>query len=226
LVINPILRKVNYDPLTSFEPVCYLLSSPQVVVVNSTSPYKTLGDLLAAARAKPGELTFASVGPATTQHIGIELIKHAANVNLTHIPYTGGAPAINALLGGHVTAVFASYPNVAEQVAAGKLRALTTAARERLREIPNVPTLAEAGFKDIEADIWFGVVAPAKTPADTTAELARWFTAALDVADIKAKLAVQGMLPVATCGTAFGAFIRQQHEDYGRAIRDANIKVQ
>src|SRR5262249_55575973 len=152
--------------------------------------------------------------------------KRSGSLDMTYVPYPGSGPAVNALLGGHVTAVFASYPNVAEQVAAGKLRALVTAARERLAEIPNVPTLAEAGFKDIEADIWFGVVAPAKTPADTTSDLARWFTAALAVPDIKAKLVVQGMLPVGSCGAAFGAFIRKQHEDYGRAIRDANIKVQ
>jgi tripartite-type tricarboxylate transporter receptor subunit TctC len=225
-VINAHLRKLSYDPLTGFEPICYLVRSPQVIVVNGESPYRTLVELGAAAKAKPGELTLASTGPASSPHITFETLKRSGGLDMTYVPYPGSGPAVNALLGGHVTAVFASYPNVAEQVAAGKLRALVTAARERLPEIPGVPTLAEAGFKDIEADIWFGVVAPAKMPADTTAELARWFTAALDVPDIKAKLAVQGMLPVGTCGAAFGAFIRKQHEDYGRAIRDANIKVQ
>src|SRR5437588_9298968 len=161
LVINPNLRKVNYDPLTSFEPVCYLLSSPQVYVVNNASPYRTLADLIAAARAKPGELTLASVGPATTQHIGIEQFKHAANLNMPHIPYPGGAPAVNALLGSHVTAVFANYSEVVEQLKAGTLRALATASKTRIEPLPDVPTVAELGYKDYDVEVWFGVVAPA-----------------------------------------------------------------
>ena len=169
LVINPILRKVNYDPLTSFEPVCYLVSSPQVVVVNSASPYRTLGELIAAARAKPGDLTFASVGPATTQHIGIEQVKHAAGIDMTHVPYTGGAPAINALLGEHVTAVFANYSEVVEQLKAGKLRALVTTSRGRIEPLPNVPTMEELGYKDFEVEVWFGILAPAKTPKSDVA---------------------------------------------------------
>ena len=109
LLIGPQVRKVNYDPVTGFVPVCYLVSSPGVFVVNSASPYRTLTDLLNAARAKPGELTLASVGPATAQHLGFERLRRAANVDITYVPYAGGAPAINALLGGHLTAVFAEY---------------------------------------------------------------------------------------------------------------------
>jgi tripartite-type tricarboxylate transporter receptor subunit TctC len=224
LVINPILRKVNYDPVTSFEPVCYLLSSPQVVVVNSTSPYQTLGDLIAAARAKPGELTFASVGPATTQHIGIELIKHAAAVNLTHIPYTGGAPAINALLGGHVTAVFANYSEVVEQVNSGKLRALVVTSKTRIDPLPAVPTMQELGYKDFEVEVWFGMLAPAKTPKNEIARLAEWFTAAMQVPDVKAKLIAIGLYPVGMCGDAYAAHIKKQFEEYARVMKDAGIK--
>jgi tripartite-type tricarboxylate transporter receptor subunit TctC len=114
VVINPHLRKVNYDPLTSFEPVCYLVSSPQVYVVSPASPYRTLPDLIAAARARPGEITFATVGPATTQHIGFEQLRHAADLKVIYVPYPGGAPAVNALLGGHVAAVLANYSEVVE----------------------------------------------------------------------------------------------------------------
>jgi tripartite-type tricarboxylate transporter receptor subunit TctC len=224
LVINPILRKVNYDPLTSFEPVCYLLSSPQVVVVNSASPYQTLGDLVAAARAKPGELTFASVGPATTQHIGIELIKHAANVNLTHIPYTGGAPTINALLGSHVTAAFANYSEVVEQVNSGKLRALVVTSKKRIDTLPAVPTMDELGYKDFEVEVWFGMLAPAKTPKSEVTQLAEWFTAAMQVPDVKAKLLAIGLYPVGMCGDAYSALIKKQSEEYARVIKEANIK--
>ena len=224
LVINPILRKVNYDPLTSFEPVCYLVSSPQVVVVNSASPYRTLGELIAAARAKPGDLTFASVGPATTQHIGIEQIKHAANIDMTHVPYTGGAPAINALLGEHVTAVFANYSEVVEQLKAGKLRALVTTSRGRIEPLPDVPTMEELGYKNFEVEVWFGILAPAKTPKADVAQLAQWFTAAMQAPDVKPKLLGLGLYPVGTCGDAYAAHIKKQFDEYAHVIKDANIK--
>jgi len=226
LVINPNLRKVNYDPLTSFEPVCYLLSSPQVYVVNNASPYRTLADLMAAARAKPGELTLASVGPATTQHIGIEQFKHAANLNMPHIPYPGGAPAVNALLGSHVTAVFANYSEVVEQLKAGTLRALATASKTRIEPLPDVPTVAELGYTDYDVEVWFGVVAPAKTPKDVIAQLSGWFTAAMQAPDVKPKLLNLGLYPVGMCGADFAAHIRKQYDEYGGVIRAANIKAE
>ena len=124
-VINRIVHKLSYDPL-SFEPICVLVRAAHVVTVNSTSPYRTLGDYLAAARAQPGALTNASVGPATAQHIALEMLKRAANVDITFVPFSGNVPAINALLGGHVTSAIVNYPEVAEQVKSGKLRALAT----------------------------------------------------------------------------------------------------
>jgi tripartite-type tricarboxylate transporter receptor subunit TctC len=225
-VINAHLRKLNYDPLTSFEPICYLVRSPQLIVVNATSPYRTLGEMFEAARAKPGELTLASAGPASGAHIAFEALKRAADVNITFVPYPGSPPAVNALLGGHLTSVFASFSNVAELVRSGTLRARATASAARIEEMPNVPTVAEMGFKDFEADIWFGLVAPAKTPSVTIAQRATWFKEALETPDIKAKLVAQGQFPVMKCGAEFDAFIRKQHEAFGRAIRDANIKIQ
>jgi tripartite-type tricarboxylate transporter receptor subunit TctC len=226
LVINPNLRKVNYDPLTSFEPVCYLLSSPQVIVVNSASPYRTLGDLIAAARAKPGELSMAGVGPGGTQHIGIELFKRVAKVDLIYVPYSGGAPAINALLGEHVTSVLQNYSEVVEQVKAGKLRALAVTTTKRIEPLPGVPTVAELGFKDYDVEVWFGVVAPAKTPKEAVTQLSGWFTAAMQAPDVKPKLLNLGLYPVGLCGADFGAHIRSQYEEYGRIIREANIKAE
>src|SRR3954468_9924341 len=114
-IISSILRKVNYDPLNSFEPICYLVTTPQLIVVNSASPYRTLAELLDAARAKPAELSIASVGPNTTQHIAIERLKKLAGVNMTYVPFTGGVPAINALLGQHVTAALQNYIEVGGQ---------------------------------------------------------------------------------------------------------------
>jgi tripartite-type tricarboxylate transporter receptor subunit TctC len=122
-VINAHVRKLTYDPLTSFEPICYLVQSPAVVVVNNTSPYRTLGDLLTAARAKPGELTMGASGPATAFQIAFGLLKHAANVNMIFVPYAGSAPAVSALLGEHVVSGIADYGVAAEHLRAGNARA-------------------------------------------------------------------------------------------------------
>jgi len=224
-LINPNLKKLNYDPLSSFEPICYLTRSTFVIAVNSASPYRTLADLLNAARAKPGDLTMASAGPATTTHIAFEMLKRAANVNMTFVPYPGDTPAVNALLGEHVTSVFTSYLTVVEQLKAGKLRALAIASRTRVEALPDVPTVAESGYKDYEAEGWNGLVAPAKTPKETVSQLAGWFTAAMQVPEVRAKLVVQGLYPVGTCGADFAAHLRKKYDDYGRAIREANIKA-
>ncbi len=225
-VINPHLRKLSYHPITSFEPICYLVRSLQVIVVNAASPNRTLGDLLAAARSKPGELTIASTGPASSPHIAIEKLKRLANADFLYVPYPGTGPAVNALLGQHLTAVFASYPNVSEQLAAGSLRAIAVASKARMEQMPDVATVEESGFKDFAADIWFGVVAPAGTPKDIAGQLGQWFLAALQTPEIKSKLSVQGLFPVGTCGGDFDAFTRREYEEYGRAIRDASIKAQ
>jgi tripartite-type tricarboxylate transporter receptor subunit TctC len=225
-VINPHLRKLNYDPLTSFEPICYLVQSPQLIVVNSASPYRTIPDLRNAAHARPGGLTLASFGPASSTHIAFEMLKRAADVDMTFVPYPGMAPAVNALLGEHVTSAWVDYSAVAEQVKAGRLRAVATAARTRIEGLPDVSTIAEAGYADVEVDAGFGLVAPAKTPRETVSDLAGWFTAAMQEPEIKAKLASLGLDPVGMCGTDFGALLRKQYDEYGRAIREANIKAE
>src|SRR5262245_19473692 len=122
MIISSILRKVNYDPQASFEPICYLVTTPQVIVVHHTSPYRTLAELVDAARARPGELSIASVGPNTTQHIGIERFKRLARADLTYVPYPGGAPTVNALLGAHVTSAVLNWSEIGEQIITGKAR--------------------------------------------------------------------------------------------------------
>jgi len=226
-VINGIVRaSLPYDPMTSFEPVCFLVDSPQVLVVNETAPFRTLKELVDAATARPGELSYAAVGPATTQHIAGEMFKHAARINLTYVPYAGGAPAVTALVGGHVTTVLANYNEVMEQLRAGKLRPLAVASRERIKPLPDVPTFIEAGYRDFETSAFFGVVAPARTPPDTLAQLAAMLVSALKAPDVTAKLTAQGLEIIGTCGEDFRAHIRRQHEKYTRAIRDANIKAE
>jgi tripartite-type tricarboxylate transporter receptor subunit TctC len=222
-VISPHLRKVNYDPVASFEPICQLARSPAMIAVNSASSYRTLAGFLNAARANPGNLTVAGAG---IFYIGFEMLKHAANANMTFIPYPSGAPAVTALLGNHVSSVFTDYPTLAEQLKAGQLRALATGSRTRVEPLPDVPTVAESGYKDYEVDQWQGLFAPAKTPKEPVSQLAGWFTAAMQVPEVKAKLAIQGLYPVGICGVDFGAYIRKQYDEYGRVIRESNIKAE
>jgi tripartite-type tricarboxylate transporter receptor subunit TctC len=226
LIIGPYVRKLNYDALKSFEPICHLVSSPALVVVNSASPYRVLADLLGAARASPGALTLASVGPATTLHIAFEKLRRVANFDMIYVPFGGTGPAVTALLGEHVTAALAEYPAVAGQLKTGKLRALATVSRTRIEALPEVPTVAESGYQGYEADLWWGVFAPAKTPKETVSQLAELFTAALQAPDAKAKLAAVGFYPAGICGADFAAYLAKQSDDYGRVIREANIKVE
>jgi tripartite-type tricarboxylate transporter receptor subunit TctC len=163
LLISPYFRKLNFDPLASFEPVCDLVSYATVLVVNDGSPYRTLADLLNEARANPGGLTLASFGPATVFQMAFESLKRAAKVDMTFVPYPGNGPAVNALLGEHVNSAFTSYSTVTEQLNAGKLRALATGSRMRIELLPDVPTVAESGYKDYEVNQWLGLMAPAKT---------------------------------------------------------------
>jgi tripartite-type tricarboxylate transporter receptor subunit TctC len=225
-VINAAVRSsLPYDPLTSFEPLCLMVNTPQILVVNANAPYRTLADLVAAAKAKPGELNYATVGPATTQHIAGEMLMRAAGIKLTYVPYGGGAPAITALLGGHVMAVLANPSEVMEQVNAGKLRALAVASRERFNQLPNTPTIIEAGYPDFEATAWFGLVVPAKTPKDVIAQEIAMFRQALAAPDVQSKLTAQGYNTLGVCGDDFAAHIKRQHADYGRVVKDSNIKV-
>ena len=235
-VINAILRpSVTYNPLTSFEPICLLANLPMVLVVNSSSAFRSLGEFLAAARARPGELTFASFGPGTPNHIAEEALKRAAKVNWTYVPFPAGdAPAVSALLGGHITILLATYSGVMEQLKAGTLRPLAVTERVRIAPLPDVPTVAESGYqgfaesgsKDFEAAGWLGVVAPATTSKEAIAHLSTLFMSALNAPEITSKLLPQGLYPVGTCGADFGSYIRKQYEEYGRVIREANIKAE
>lgn len=224
LLIATHLRKISFEPLAAFEPICHLVSSPGVIVVKSTSPYRTLADFLDGARVKGRGLTFAAAGPGTVHHIGFEMLKRAANVNLTFVPYPGGAPAISALLGGHVTAVFAEYAALAEHIQTGTLRAIAATTRSRIDVLPHLPTIAET-YEDYELDFWWGLFAPARTSNKVISQFADWYTAAIRDPTIKTKLVAHGFIPVATCGADFAALLRKQYEHYGRVVRDANLKM-
>jgi tripartite-type tricarboxylate transporter receptor subunit TctC len=226
LLIDALVQKTNYHPLTSFEPICHLVDAPTVITVNAAAPYRELADLIDAARAKPREITLATVGPGGTFRIGYERLRRTANVDITFVPYAGLAPAVNALLGAHVSSVFSTYSTVSEHVNAGRLRALAAGSPTRIGPLPEVPTVAESGYPDYEVDQWFGLWAPAKTPEDVVSQLAGLFTAALHALEIKQRLVAQGLFPVGVCATGFGRYLRRKYDEYGRAVRDANIRAE
>ena len=223
-VINSHMRKLNYDPLASFAPVCNLVTSPNLIVVNATSPYKTLTDFIAAAKAKPGELTIASVGPATTQHIGFAQLKLASQANITFVPFPGGAPAVNALLGDHVTAVYGNYSEVFEQIKAGKLRAIAATGAQRISMLPDLPTVAEQGFAGYDVAVWLGTVVPKGTPPAAIDQLGRWLLGAMKVPEVSDRLRTLGLYPAGQCGEDFMRLIRARDAEYAKIMAEAGIK--
>lgn len=223
--VNPHIKNLSYDPLTSFEPVCYLVRSPHVIVTPANSPYKTLLELLAAARARPEEIMFAANGPATSQHIEFEMLRRAANVKMTFVPFTGDAPTLNATLGDQVSVAILDYVTVAEYIRLGKLRPLAVGTQQRIDKLPDTPSMAELGFSDFDWAGTFGILAPAKTPKDKVDELIRWFSASLKAPEVLAKLDNLGLYAMNQCGPEYAAFLRKALEQNGRVIKGSNIKA-
>ena len=225
-LIDAQMRKASYHPVTAFDPICLLVESPAVFAVNSASPYRSINDLLDAARSRPGELSMAAVGPGSSFQIGFINLTRRANVNMTFVPFQGSAPAVTALMGQHVTSTFAGYAVVSEQMKGGQLRALAAGTAKRTDLLPNVPTFNELGFANLEVDNWFGVNAPAHTPKETLARLVDWFKASINDGEVKAKVASQGLYVLATCGDDYGALIHRRYDEYGQAIRESNLTQQ
>jgi tripartite-type tricarboxylate transporter receptor subunit TctC len=223
-VVNAAMKKGSYT-LASFEPLCYLASTPMPLVVQSSSPYRTVQDLVAAARASPGKITFASGGPNTSLHVAIEVLRLATKIDVNYVPYGGSAPAINALVGGHVQAVWADYPTVVSHLKGGTLRALVTTSAKRIDALPDVPTLTETGITKYEAEIFFGLVAPARTPPDALKRATDMLKAAINAPEMQPKYVQQGIFKVDSCGAPFGDFLRNITADYERVIKAAGIKT-
>jgi len=225
IVILPHERKVNYDLGGDFIPICNAASTPTVMVVNANSPYRSLQDIVTAARAKPGELTYGSA-PAGLMNVAFEMLAHQGDFKVTFVPFGGTPPALNAVLGEHITIGYVDYPAAAGFIQSGKLRPVAVGSRTRIAELPDVPTIAESGFKDYAIDVWYAVFAPSKTPADVTSRLAGWFREAALSPTIRGKLAAAGFNPDGRCGAEFAAYLKSEDEKFGRAVRDANIKQQ
>jgi tripartite-type tricarboxylate transporter receptor subunit TctC len=223
-LINPYIKKVAYDPLTDFDPVCNMVNFPLVFVVPKDSPLKSMRDLIAMAKDKPGSVTVASAGTGNPTHIGFEVLKKATGLEMTYVPYPGAAPAVNALLGGHITAVYSDYGTISGQLQSGALRPIAVGAKNRFSGLPDVPTIPELGYTDYEAESWNGILAPAKMPKETLARLVDWFSAAGNSAQVKEKLGTLGLGPSVLCGADYAASLKHQYEQYGTAIKASNIK--
>ena len=224
-VVLPHVRKLNYDPLKDFVPVCELATFPPLIVVNSDSPYHRLADYIDAAHERPGTLTYGTIGPATASQVAFEMLKQAAKLDVTFVPFAGYTPAIQGLLAHQVTAAQADLTTLQGELQAGKLRALATTAAERVSVLPNVPTVIESGYKDVEAEFYGGVVVPAKTPQATINQITRWFSDAIKAPEIKAKFASLGFIPGGQCGADFSAIIHRDYDSYGRTIREAHLQM-
>ena len=224
-LVNPHIRKLSFDPLTSFAGVCELVQIPQVVAVNAKSPWRTLADLIAAAKASPGKLTIGSNGPATAQHIVAEVFRRAAGVDMVYVPYPGGTPAVNALLGQQIDAMTTAFSDLHAQWTAGALRVLASSMGQRTPLAPDVPTFRESGL-DLELPSWLGVHAPAATPRPIVDTLDAWFAEALAAPETRQRLATMQMAPVGRCGADFDTFLRVQYDVLGKIVKEAGIKAE
>jgi len=226
-VVNPSLyAKVPYDAVKDFAPVTLVAVSPNVVVVNPSVPAKSLPELVQLIRSNPGKYGFAGPGVGSTPHLGGELFRLAFSLDLVHVPFTGAAPAIQSTIGGHTPIAFTALPPALSAVQAGQLRALGVAATERVSQLPDVPTFAEQGIKDQEADTITGIVAPVGTPKEIVDLLYREIAKAVSQADVKERLTALGFKPVANRPEEFGARIKLEMEKWGKVVSDAKLKIE
>jgi tripartite-type tricarboxylate transporter receptor subunit TctC len=226
LAMNVTLREdMPFHPLKDLALITQVTSVPEVLVVNDTLPVKTVSELIAMAKAQPGKLTFASTGPGGTPHLAMELLKFTAQIDLVHVPYTGAAPAVNDLLGGHVQLMFADVPVLLTAVQSGKLRALGIGSRRRAASLPDVPTMAELGLPQVEADNWYGLVAPVATPAAVLDKLHAAAVEALHTAEVRDRLAAQGAIAVGNPSAEFRAYVTSEIERWGKVIAATGLKI-
>jgi tripartite-type tricarboxylate transporter receptor subunit TctC len=224
---NPLLYpKIPYDTFKDFTPICLLASSPNILLVRADSPFKTLADLLAQARAKPGSLSYAIAGNGTSTHLAGELLKSLAKVEIVAIPYKGGGPAMNDLLGGQIPMSFNNGPESVGQISAGTVRALGVTTAKRAPFLPEVPTIAEAGVAGYDTGVWWGLVGPARMPATIVAQLSSDFIAALKAPAVKDRLNTLGATPIGSLPKEFDAVIRADYEKWGPVIKAAGMKAE
>jgi tripartite-type tricarboxylate transporter receptor subunit TctC len=217
---------LSYDPVGDFAPVTMLITQPNLMCVPNSSPAKSVQEFIAFCHANKGKVTYASSGNGTTLHLCGELFKRLAQVEMTHIPYRGGAPAINDLIPGRVDVIFDNVPSIISHVRSGTLRGLAVTTRERIAILPDMPTIAESGVPGFDVSSWFGFFVPARTPPDVIARINADTNAALAHAPVKSRFEELGANPKGSTQAELAAFLKSEIDKWGPVIREARIKVE
>lgn len=227
LAMNPALyAKTPFDPVKDFSAVSLLATGPVVIVVHPSIPAGTVKDLVELAKKRPGQLNFGSPGVGSSPHLTGELFKLITKTDIVHVPYKGNAEAITDLIGGQLSVVFTGVPPVIPLAKAGKVRVLATTGKQRLANLPDVPTIREAGIEGADVLIWYGVVAPAATPKDVVARLNREIVKIMALPDVREKFAQQGVDPASSTPEEFAQLIRDEVARWSKVIRGAGIKLE
>jgi tripartite-type tricarboxylate transporter receptor subunit TctC len=223
--LNPYLyAKLPYDTFNDFTPISLIGTSPNLLLVRADSPIKTLADLITAARARPGQISYGHAGNGTSPHLAGELLKYVAKIDITPIPYKGGAPALADLIGGHIPMTFNNIPESIAQIMAGTVRPLGMTTAVRSPVLPDVPTIAEAGLPGYDTGVWWGLLGPGGLPRDITMKLARDCADAVSSPAVKARLIALGATPIGSSPGEFAALIRADYEKWGPIIKAAGIR--
>ncbi|WPH23564.1 Bug family tripartite tricarboxylate transporter substrate binding protein [Variovorax paradoxus] len=226
LAINPTLyARLPYNPEKDLTPIGLVASAPLVLVVAADSPYKTLADVVTAAKARPEALNYASSGSGTVAHLATELFQKTADIRFTHVPYKGAAQGSTDLIGGQVQMYMSSVPTLIGHIKNGKMRPIVVTSRKRTTDLPDAPTVDESGYKGFEAATWFGVAGPAGLPKDMVAKLNAAFNKALQDPEVKRKLASQGAEVKGSTPEEFGAYIREETVRWGKVVKESGAKV-
>jgi tripartite-type tricarboxylate transporter receptor subunit TctC len=226
LAINPTLyRKLPYDPIKDLAPVALMVSAPIIVVTSDKRPYRSVADVVAAARAQPGQLSYGSPGNGTVAHLTAELFQRAAGIRLTHIPYKGAAQAMTDLMGGQVDLYLSSVPSAISQIKGGKMRALAVTGAKRSAELPGVPAVAESGYKGFEVTTWYGLLFPAGTPDPIVRLMNGEVNRVLELADVRARLAAEGGEVLGGTAGEFAAVLKADLARWGEIVKQSGAKV-
>ena len=227
VVINPSLyREVRYDPLRDFTAITHGISVPNILIVHPSVPAASVSELVALAKGRPGKIAFASAGNGTTGHLALELFKQRAGIDVVHVPYKGGRPALAEVVAGQVQALFSLALAATQQVKAGKVRALAISSGKRSAVAPGLPTIAELGFPGYEVVGWFGWLAPAKTPAAIVTRLNAEIVKSLNAPDVRERLLSQSSEPVGDSPQAFGAFMKSESGKWAAVIKRGGIRLE
>jgi len=224
-IVNPfVLKDLPYDTLKDFTPVSLMVMVPGVMTMNPAVPANTLKEVIALAKANPGKYNYGSPGQLTSGHLSMEMLKLTAGINITHIPYKGGAPAIADLIGNQIQFLISGPPGVLPHINSKRLKAIATTAAKRSPGLPDTPTFAESGLPGFDTYEWYGVFAPGNMPKDVLNKLSREIARIVNLPDMSEKLSVQGAIPVGNTPVEFAAFVKREMDTWGKVAQQVGLK--